>query len=72
MAGWLACTVVLVMPVVDGPICVEAGTFLGFCLGWVLYMYEHGLLDGPGLSVDFLMHYTELVGVCGMACGGVV
>ena len=32
MAGWLVCTVVLVMPVVDGPICAEAGTFLGFCL----------------------------------------
>ena len=32
MAGWLVCTVVLVMPVVDGPICVGAGTFLDFCL----------------------------------------
>ena len=30
MAGWLACAVVLVMPVVDGPICVGAGTFLEF------------------------------------------
>ena len=35
-------------------------------------MDEHGLLDGPGLAVDFLVHYTELVGVHGMACGGAV
>ena len=32
MAGWLVGTVVLVMPVVDGPICAEAGTFRDFCL----------------------------------------
>ena len=32
MVGWLVCAEVLAMPVVDGPICVEAGTFLGFCL----------------------------------------
>ena len=32
MAGWLVCTVVLVMPVVGGPICMEAGIFLDFCL----------------------------------------
>ena len=32
MAGWLAYTVVLMMPVVDGPICAGAGTFLNSCL----------------------------------------
>ena len=32
VVGWLACTEVLVMPEVDGPICGEAGTFQGFCL----------------------------------------
>ena len=32
MAGWLVCIVVLVMPVVDGPLCMGAGTFLDFCL----------------------------------------
>ena len=35
-------------------------------------MYEHSFLDGPGLAVDFLVHYAELVGVHGMACGGAV
>ena len=72
MAGWLACAVVLVMPVADGPICAGAGTFLDFCLMGVLYTYEHILLDGPGLAVDFLVHYAGLVGVHGMACGGAV
>ena len=48
MVGWLACTKVLVMPEVDGPICGEAGTFQGFCLLGVLYPEEHSLLDGPG------------------------
>ena len=32
-------------------------------------MNEHSLLDGPGLAVNFLMYYAELVGVHGMACG---
>ena len=32
MVGWLVCIEVLVMPEVDGPICVEAGTCQGFCL----------------------------------------
>ena len=31
LVGWLACTGQLEMPVEDGPICVEAGTFQGFC-----------------------------------------
>ena len=35
-------------------------------------MDEHGLLDGPGLAVNFLVYYAELVGVHGMACGGTV
>ena len=38
----------------------------------VLYMDEHSLLDGPGMAVDFLVHYVELVGVHGMSCGGTV
>ena len=36
----------------------------------VLYPDEHSLLDGPGLAVDFLFYYAELVGVHGMACDG--
>ena len=32
MVGLLACTAVLVMPVVDDPRCARVGTFLGFCL----------------------------------------
>ena len=35
-------------------------------------MNEHGFLNGPGLAVNFLVYYTELVGVHGMACGGTV
>ena len=35
-------------------------------------MDEHGFLDGTGLAVNFLVYYTELVGVHGMACGGTV
>ena len=35
-------------------------------------MDEHSLLDGPGMAVDFLVHYAELVGVHGMACSGAV
>ena len=35
-------------------------------------MDEHGFLDSPGLAVDFLVNYTELVGVHGMAHGGAV
>ena len=37
MVGWLACTVVLVIPVVDDPRCVGVGTFLSFCtmLNWL-------------------------------------
>ena len=38
-------------------------------------MDEHSLLDGPGMAVDFLVHYVELVGVHGGVlwwyCGGV-
>ena len=60
------------MPGEGGPICVEAGTFQGFCLGGILYTDEHSLLDGPGMPVDFLVHYAELVGVHGVSCGGTV
>ena len=35
-------------------------------------MDEHSLLDGPGLAVNFLVYYVELVGIHGMACGGTV
>ena len=38
--------------------------------GGVLHAGEHGLLDGPGMAVNFLVHYVELVGVQGMSCGG--
>ena len=35
----------------------------------VLYMDQHSLLDGPGMAVDFLVHYVELVRVHGVSCG---
>ena len=35
-------------------------------------MDEHGLLDGPGMTVDLLVYYVKLVGVHGMSCGGAV
>ena len=38
----------------------------------VLYMYEHGLLDGPGVAVNLLVYYIELVGVHWVSCGGTV
>ena len=43
-----------------------------FLFRGVLYMDEHSLLDGPGMAVDFLVHYVELVGVHGVSCGGTV
>ena len=43
-----------------------------FLLRGVLYPDIHGFLDGPGLAVNFLVNYAELVGVHGMACGGTV
>ena len=55
-----------------GPKCVETGTFPMFLLRGVLYPDIHGFLDGPGLAIDFLVDYAELVGVHGMACGGTV
>ena len=60
------------MPGEGGTICAEAGTFQGFCLVGVLYTDEHSLLDGPGMAVDFLVHYVKLVGVQGVSCGGTV
>ena len=38
----------------------------------ILHMDEHGLFDGPGMAVNFLMHYVELVGVHGMSCSSAV
>ena len=35
-------------------------------------MDEHVLFDGPGMAVDLLMHYVELVGVHRMSCSGAV
>ena len=60
------------MPGGDGPICVEACTFQGFCWEGVLYMDEHSLLDGPGMAFDFLVHYVKLVWVHWVSCGGTV
>ena len=40
--------------------------------GGVLYTYKHGLLDGPRVAVNLLLHYMELVGVHGMSCGDTV
>ena len=72
LVSWLACTKELEIPEGGGPICAEAGTFQCFCLGGVLYTDEHSLLDGPGMAVDFFVHYVELVGVHGVSCGGTV
>ena len=72
LVDWLACTGGLEMPGEGGPICAEADIFQGFCLEGVLYTDEHSLLDGPGMPVDFLVHYVELVGVHGVSCGGTV
>ena len=38
----------------------------------VLHMDEQGLFDGPGMAVDFLVHYVKLVWVHGVSCGGAV
>ena len=38
----------------------------------VLYSDEHSLLYGPGMAVDFLVHYVKLAGVHGVSCGGTV
>ena len=40
--------------------------------GWVLHTDEHGLLDGPGLVVNFLVHYVELFWVNWVSCSGTV
>ena len=36
----------------------------------VLYADEHGLFDGPGMAVDFLVHYVKLLWVHGVSCCG--
>ena len=33
--------------------------------GWVLHMDEHGLLDGPGMAVDFLCTMLNCSGSMG-------
>ena len=38
----------------------------------VLYTYEHGFLDCPGLAVDFLVHNVKLIRVQWMSCSGSV
>ena len=68
----LVCVGMLVKIVEVGPIYAAAGTFPGFCLRGVLNVDEHGLLDGPGLHVNFLIYYAELVGVHWMSCAGAV
>ena len=40
--------------------------------GGVLHADEHGLFDGPGVTVNFLVHYVELVWVHGVSCSGAV
>ena len=39
--------------------------FPRFLLRGVLHVDEHGLLGGPGLAVNFLVYYVELVGIHG-------
>ena len=68
----LVCVGTLVKLEEVDPICAVAGIFPGFCLRGVLNVDEHGFLDGPGLHVNFLMYYAELVGVHWMSCGGAV
>ena len=53
------------MPVVGGPRCGGVGIFLGFCLEGVLHADEHGLLDGPGLAVNFLCIMLKWLGCMG-------
>ena len=40
--------------------------------GGVLHTDEHGLFDGPGMAVDVLVHYVNLVWVPGVFCSGAV
>ena len=40
--------------------------------GWVMDIDEHGLLDGPGMAVNFLMSYVELFWVHWVSCSGTV
>ena len=52
-----------VQQLVLAPVSVESG---------VLHTDEHGLFDGPGMAVDFLVYYVELVWVHGMSYSGAV
>ena len=40
--------------------------------GGVLYMYEHCLLDSPGLALDFLVYDIKLIRIQWVPCGGAV
>ena len=40
--------------------------------GWVMDMDKHGLLDGPGKAVNFLVYYVELFWVHWVSCSGTV
>ena len=68
----LVCVGTLVKLVEVDPICAVTDIFPGFCLGGVLYADKHGLLDGPGLQVNFLMYNAELFRVHWMSCGSAV
>ena len=71
MVGWLVleslCCLEKMVPYVQQLVLAQVSVESG-----VLYMDEHGLLDGPGMAVDLLVHYVNLVGVHGMSCGGAV
>ena len=75
MMCWMVCGLVLksrrcleeVVPYVQQLVLAEVPVESG-----VLHMDEHGLFDGPGMTVDLLMHYVKLVWVHGMSCSGAV
>ena len=46
--------------------------FPRFLFRGVLYTDEHSFLDGPGMAIDLLVDYVELVGIHGVSCGGTV
>ena len=46
--------------------------FANVLLRGVLYTYEHCFLDSPGLALDLLMYYVELIGIQWVPCGGAV
>ena len=40
--------------------------------GRVLDAYERGILDGPGMAVNFFVYYVELTWIHWVSCGGAV